>query len=115
MSSLSRRILAIVLALVATGAGSYAAYSVLVISNSLNSTGSINTSPGLSVLDNSCNAVLTSLSFPPQAGVGGSTSSLTVCVKNTGNVQFYLVSNANSQSVSFSSLPLNITGSFSST
>ncbi len=43
----------------------------------------------------------------------GSTVSLTVCARNTGNQAFYLESNL--QSVSFSGLPSGVSGSFSLT
>jgi len=112
MFSFSRRLIAVLLALVAIGAGSYAAYSIVVIQKSINGTGSINASPGLTVLDSACSAALNSISFPPLGATRGSTN-LTVCVKNTGGATFYLESNP--QSVSFSGLPSGVTGTSSLT
>src|SRR3989442_15551671 len=90
MFSVSRRLIAVFLALVAIGAGSYAVYSIIVIQKSINGTGSINASPGLSVLDSACYTELTSISFSPLGTTTGSSVSLTVCVRNTGNEAFYL-------------------------
>jgi archaellum component FlaG (FlaF/FlaG flagellin family) len=112
MFSFSRHLIAVLLALVAIGAGSYAVYSIVVIQKSINGTGSINASPGLSVLDSACSAALNNISFPSLAAARGSTS-LTVCVKNTGGATFYLESN--SQSVSFSGLASGVTGTSSLT
>jgi hypothetical protein len=111
MFSSSRRLIAVLLALVAIGAGSYAAYSIVVIQKSINGTGSINASPGLSVLDSACSTQLTSISFPSLAVATGSTVSLSVCVKNTGGGAFYLESTPSS--VSFSGLPSGVTGASS--
>jgi len=113
MLSVSRRLIAILLAVVAIGAGSYLAYSIVVIQQNIIGTGSINSSPGLSVLDSACAAPLSSISFSPLGAAAGSTVSLTVCVRNTGNQAFYLESNP--QSVSFTGLPPGVTGSFSLT
>src|SRR5436189_51200 len=113
MFSVSRRLIAILLALLAIGAGSYVAYSIVVIQQNIIGTGSINSSPGLSVLDSACTTPHSSISFSPLGAAAGSTVSLTVCVRNTGNQAFYLESNP--QSVSFTGLPLGVTGSFSLT
>ena len=113
MFSVSRRLIAILLAVVAIGAGSYVAYSIVVIQQNIIGTGSINSSPGLSVLDSACAAPLSSIPFSPLGAAAGSTVSLTVCVRNTGNQAFYLESNP--QSVSFTGLPPGVTGSFSLT
>ena len=113
MFSVSRRLIAILLALVAIGAGSYVAYSIVVIQQNIIGTGSINSSPGLSVLDSACTTPHSSISFSPLGAAAGSTVSLTVCMRNTGNQAFYLESNP--QSVSFTGLPLGVTGSFSLT
>src|SRR5205809_7372072 len=113
MFSVSRRLIAILLALVAIGAGSYVAYSIVVIRQNMPETGSINPSPGLSVLDSACAAPLGNISFSPLGAAAGSTVSLTVCARNTGNQAFYLESNL--ESVSFSGLPSGVTGSFSLT
>jgi hypothetical protein len=102
----------VLLALVAIGAGSYVAYSVIVIQKSINGAGSINASQGLSVLDSACSAQLSSISFPSLGATRGS-GSLTVCVKNTGGGAFYLESNP--PSVAFSGLPSGVTGTFSLT
>src|SRR5207247_1271079 len=66
-----------------------------------------------SVLDSACTTPHSSISFSPLGAAAGSTVSLTVCVRNTGNQAFYLESNP--QSVSFTGLPLGVTGSFSLT
>lgn len=113
MVSFSRRLIALLLALVAIGTGSYAAYSILVIQKSINGTGSMNASPGLSVLDSACSTQLTSISFSPLGAATGSSVSLTVCVKNTGNEVFYLETSP--QSVSFSGLPSGVAGASSIT
>ncbi len=113
MFSVSRRLIAVLLALAAIGAGSYVAYSIVVIQQNIIGTGSINSSPGLSVLDSACAAPLNSISFSPLGAASGSTVSLTVCARNTGNQAFYLESNL--QSVSFSGLPSGVSGSFSLT
>ena len=113
MVSFSRRLIALLLALVAIGTGSYAAYSIVVIQKSINGTGSINASPGLSVLDSACSTQLTSISFSPLGAATGSSVSLTVCVKNTGNRAFYLETSP--QSVSFSGLPSRVAGASSIT
>jgi hypothetical protein len=113
MFSVSRRLVAILLALVAIGAGFYAAYSIVVIQKSIVGTSSINASPGLSVLDSACSAQLSSLSFSSLGANTGSSVSLTVCVKNTGGGAFYLDSNPTSPalpSVSFSGLPSGVAG-----
>jgi hypothetical protein len=113
MFSVSRRLIAVLLALVAIGAGSYAAYSIVVIQRSINGTGSINAAPGLSVLDSTCSTPLSSLYFSSLGATKGSTSILTLCMRNTGNQAFYLESTP--QSVSFSGLPSGVTGTSSLT
>jgi hypothetical protein len=113
MFSFSRRLIAVLLALVAIGAGSYAVYSIVVIQKSINGTGSINASPGLSVLDSACSTQLTSISFSSLGTTTGSSVSLTVCVRNTGNEAFYLETSP--QSVSFSGLRSGVTGASSLT
>ena len=113
MFSLSRRLIAVLLALVAIGAGSYTAYSIVVIQQNIIGTGSINSSPGLSVLDSSCSTPLTTISFSSLGAAPGSTISLTVCLRNTGNQAFYLESSP--PSVSFSGLPSGVTGASSLT
>jgi hypothetical protein len=113
MFSFSRRLIAILLALVAIGAGSYAAYSIVVIQKSINGTGSISASPGLSVLDSACSTQLTSISFSPLGTTTGSSVNLTVCVRNTGNEAFYLETSP--QSLSFSGLPSGVAGASSLT
>jgi len=113
MFSFSRRLIAVLLALVAIAAGSYAAYSIVLIQKSINGMGSINASPGLSVLDSACSTQLTSISFSPLGTTAGSGVSLTVCVRNTGNEAFYL--GTSSQSVSFSGLPSGVAGASSLT
>ncbi len=113
MFSFSRRLIAVLLALVAIGAGSYAAYSIVVIQKSINGTGSINSSPGLSVLDSPCSTQLTIISFSPLGTTTGSGVSLTVCVKNIGNEAFYLETSP--PSVSFSGLPSGVAGASSIT
>src|SRR5207247_2302364 len=110
MFSVSRRLIAILLALVAIGAGSYVAYSIVVIQQNIIGTGSINSSPGLSVLDSACTTPHSSISFSPLGAAAGSRVSLTVCVRNTGNQAFYLESHL--QSVFFSGLPMVVNRTF---
>src|SRR5207247_10929360 len=64
-------------------------------------------------LDPDCRTPPGRLSLSPLGAAAGSTVSFTVCVRNTGNQAFYLESNP--QSVSFTGLPLGVTGSFSLT
>jgi hypothetical protein len=118
MFSVSRRLIAILLALIVIAAGSYAAYSIVVIQKSINGTGSINSSPGLSVLDSACSNPLSSLPFSSLGAAKGSTTNLAVCVRNTGNQAFYLDANptiSTLPSVSFSGLPSGVTGTSSLT
>jgi hypothetical protein len=113
MFSVSRRLIVVLLALIAIAAGSYAAYSIIVIQKSISGTGSISSSPGLSVLDSACSTQLSSLPFSPLGATTSSSVSLAVCVKNTGGGAFYLESNP--QSVSFSGLPSGVAGASSLT
>ncbi len=110
MEKRTKILLALALVVVAVGV----AAAAVRIQKPLPSTVSIVTSPGLTVLDSSCNTVLNTISYSQVGASVGAASELSVCIKNTGNIAFYLVKGT-SDSVTFDGLPAGLSGDWSAT
>ncbi len=99
----------IVLAIIGAAAITGGAIGAIIIEESMHGTVTIQSSPGLSILDASCATVQTSLTFPSLEATMGSTSTLVVCLKNTGNQPFYILKTT-ANSVNYTSLPSGVSG-----
>ena len=67
------------------------------------------TTPGLAVLDSTCTIAQTNLSFPDIDASPGATSQLAICIKNTGNVGFYILKGT-ANSITFTGLSTGLSG-----
>ena len=81
------------------------AYASIVASKALTANVTIQSAtPGLTVLDSpNCSVELTSIAFPSLGPNPNDNSGVFVCIKNTGNVNFWLLQNP--PSIIFSGLP----------
>ncbi len=100
----------IVLAVIGAVAITGGAIGAIIIEESMNGNVTIQSSPGLSILDAACTTVQTSLTFPLLEATMGSTSNLEVCLKNTGNQPFYILKTDTANSVNYTSLPTGVSG-----
>src|SRR6266702_51350 len=100
----------IVLGIIGAATITGGAIGAIIIEQSMHGTVTIQSSPGLSILDASCTTVQTSLAFPTLEATMGSTSLLIVCLKNMGNQPFYILKTGTANSVNYTSLPTGVSG-----
>jgi len=100
----------IVLAVIGAVAITGGAIGAIIIEESIDGHVTIQSSPGLSILDAPCTTVQTSLTFPLLEATMGSTSNLVVCLKNTGSQPFYILKTDEANSVNYTVLPSGVSG-----
>ena len=85
-----------------------------IFSANISSSVIVQTGPGLSILDSStCASSVTSLAFGSIAQTQGSTGTITVCLKNTGNAPEFIIQTGTANSIVATSLPSGLSMSWS--
>lgn len=93
------------------------AYGAQVVSRNLASNLTISSAFSMEVYDPSCSGTaLSILNYPNMGAPAGSTSSITVCLKSTGNTAFWIVRSGEANSVTFQGLAgTGLSGDWSTT